>query len=200
MEREVFYNDDLLTELLIHMDIISIIYLSGSSKQMKHKIITLLRYIIPILLENVKYVDTELLILYLLENNKTKLAKQVLTLFRENNIKADEKISNVIYDKSFFKKFLRIAPDNFDWDYIANNINHFTLDQNGITKEIIKNILIPAIETKNAAVIQEFVNFWEHTGENYEGDDIYKKLNALIEKGKTIIKVLIKEGKYEAKY
>lgn len=182
---EIVHHDYLFYNLLINMDINALIILLQSSKKVNNKIITLLPKIIPILLENINYVDVEMLIYFLLENNKKTLAKQVLTIYRNNDKKADGKISDFIYDKNM-QLFMDIAPDNFDWNYVANNVNDYILN-NDLTEDIINNIFLPAMNADIEPLIRLFIDFWEYNYQEYTNSDIYDTMEVLTGEAKYII-------------
>lgn len=186
---EVFEHDDMMREIILNLDLKSIIYFLKSNKSIKIKVRKLLHELLPIIFNN--YIDDleELntntylfnhFIFDLLKINEIDIAREAFILYRNMFPKeADIEISSIKY--KYFKQLINIVPPDFDWYYINEQlINEF------VDEDLIKDVFVPALESNITLIIQTFVDYWENNRDDQK--ELQYIMDPLITKAEKILK------------
>lgn len=175
--------NDMLTEIILKLDLESIFNLLQTNKQIQKLVYHLLPQIINGNLEG--YYMYEEFIRDLLDINAIMLAQKTLVLARSYEKDIDNKVSyEVISHPTLFKNLLKIIPPDFQWDGFLYALEDNIMAYGDIEPYIV--IFKTAIEERLYDIIQIFIDFWEV--DDVHNEDLRPVMDPLIEKANKLFR------------
>lgn len=188
---EVFENNDLMRQIILHLNLKDVLYFFKSNKVVKQHVREILIDLLPAMLmvdNNEKNnINISEFIFELLKINEIDFAKKTYNFYKALfPDTADINISAI--NLKYFKQLINIVPPDFNWYYLNEYLNDTVLPNEEFSKELIDNVFIPALDANITIIIETFVDAWEENRDNYP--NMQYMMDPLVTKAKNKLEMI----------